>query len=134
MSARTAITAMILVLGFPLVSTGAHHSFAAEFDAAQPVTIEGIVTKVEWTNPHVWFFVNVQDAATGEVINWGAEMGSPNALGRTGWAPDTMQVGMRVTVAGSRAKDGSARLNTRNVRVGGQRLGGASSEEGGRGQ
>jgi Family of unknown function (DUF6152) len=128
------ICLLVLFLGVPPVPAGAHHSFAAEFDAAQPVTIEGIVTKVEWTNPHVWFFVNVQDAATGEVMNWGAEMGSPNALARTGWEPDTMQVGMRVTVAGSRAKDGSARLNTRNVMVDGRRLGGASSEQDGRRQ
>ena len=66
-------------------STGSHHSFAAEFDASQPVTIEGVITKVEWTNPHVWFFVNVTNESSGEVVNWGAEMGSPNALVRNGW-------------------------------------------------
>ena len=62
----------------------AHHSFAAEFDAAQRVTLTGVVTKVEWTNPHVWFWVNVKDDKTGQVTNWGLEMGSPNALQRDG--------------------------------------------------
>ena len=117
-------------LSSSLHTSAAHHSFAAEFDAAQPVTIEGIVTKVEWTNPHVWFFVNVANGDTGEIVNWGAEMGSPNALVRNGWTPDTMTIGMEVTVNGSRAKDGGSRMNTRNVAVDGERLGAASSQRG----
>ena len=109
-------------------SRAAHHSFAAEFDASQPVTIEGVVTKVEWTNPHVWFFVNVEDPDTREIVNWGAEMGSPNALVRNGWTPNTLGIGMVVTVDGSRAKDGSHKMNTRTVMVDGERLGAATSE------
>jgi hypothetical protein len=125
------ITLSVISVGLLIggTSAAAHHSFAAEFDAGQPVTIEGVVTKVEWTNPHVWFFVNVANPDTGEVVNWGAEMGSPNALGRNGWMPGTMHVGMRVTVSGSRAKDGSRRLNTRTVTVDGRRLGAASSQQ-----
>jgi hypothetical protein len=114
---------------FPLAAPlAAHHSFAAEFDAKQKVNLTGVVTKVEWTNPHVWFWVNVKDDKTGEVVNWGAEMGSPNALQRTGWSHNTMQVGMVVSFTGSRAKDGSYKVNTNNVTVNGKRLGAASSQ------
>ena len=106
----------------------AHHSFAAEFDGAKRVELVGVVTKVDWTNPHVWFYVNVKDDATGKLVNWGAEMGSPNALMRTGWTRNTIQIGMTVTVNGSLAKDGSSRLNASSVSVDGKRLGAASSE------
>jgi hypothetical protein len=106
----------------------AHHSFGAEFDANQRVTLTGVVTKVEWTNPHVWFWVNVKDEATGKIVNWGAEMGSPNALSRTGWTVKTMTVGMIVSFSGSRAKDGSTTVNTSTVLVDGKKLGAASSE------
>jgi hypothetical protein len=125
-------TYALLVVGLALlavaVPVSAHHSFAAEFDAKQKVTLTGVVTKVEWTNPHVWFWVNVKDEKTGDVVNWGAEMGSPNALQRTGWSHNTMKVGMIVSLTGSRAKDGSNRVNTNNVTVDGKRLGAASSQ------
>jgi hypothetical protein len=93
----------------------AHHSFAAEFDADKPIKLTGIVTKVEWTNPHVWFYVNVKDPKTGEVTNWGAEMGPPHGLQRRGWRQNTLKIGDEVTVDGSMAKNGAKRMNARSV-------------------
>ena len=93
----------------------AHHSFAAEFDADKPITLTGIVTKVEWTNPHVWFYVNVKDPKTGDVMNWGAEMGPPHGLQRRGWRQNTLKIGDEVTVKGSMAKNGAKRMNASTV-------------------
>ena len=93
----------------------AHHSFSAEFDADKPVKLTGIVTKVEWTNPHVWFYINVKDEATGQVKNWGAEMGPPHGLQRRGWRQNTLKIGDSVTVAGSMAKNGAKRMNASKV-------------------
>ena len=123
--------AAFLVMGLALVAARAyaHHSFAAEFDSAKTVTFDGVVTKVEWTNPHVYFWVDVKDAKTGKVANWGCEMGSPNGLTRQGWTRSTLKVGMKVTVEGSQAKDGSTVANARNVTVDGKKLGAASSEQ-----
>jgi hypothetical protein len=107
-----------LLAGAALAISGyaaAHHSFSAEFDADKPVQIKGIVTKVEWSNPHVWFYVNVKDEETGEVVNWGAEMGPPHALQRSGWRRDTLKIGEEVSVDGYLAKNGSKRLNARSV-------------------
>jgi len=121
-----------LLIGIAILSATAplvaHHSFAAEFDGTKRVQLTGVVTKVEWTNPHVWFYVNVKDEATGKLVNWAAEMGSPNALNRTGWTRNTMQIGMTVTFTGAMSKDGSNRVNTNTVMVDGKKLGAASSE------
>lgn len=92
-------------------ATPAHHSFAAEFDATKPITFTGIVTKIEWGNPHVWFYINVKDPATGEVTNWGAEMGPPHALQRRGWRRETLKIGEEVTVKGALARNGTRRVN-----------------------
>src|SRR5437867_9406374 len=113
----------LLALGAPLF---AHHSFAAEYDASKPVNMTGAVTKVEWMNPHVWFYVDIKDEATGQVNNWAAEMGSPNALTREGWNRNTLKIGTKVSFEGTRAKDGSYKLNARNVTVDGKKLGAAS--------
>ncbi len=106
------IVSGLLLMG---ASAAAHHSFAAEFDSEKPITLKGIVTKVEWTNPHVWFYVNVKDPATGQVVNWGAEMGPPHGLQRRGWRHDTLKIGEEVTVAGSLAKNGTKRINASKV-------------------
>ena len=126
-----------LVFGVGLVVTtvatgpvAAHHSFAAEFDAAQPVTIRGKVTKISWTNPHVWVYLNVADEKTGKVENWGFEMGAPQQVRARGWDRDTLKTGDELIVDGSRARDGSLRMNARNVvwAKTGVKLGAASSE------
>ena len=93
----------------------AHHSFSAEFDASKPIALTGIVTKVEWTNPHVWFYINVKDEATGEVTNWGAEMGPPHGLQRQGWRRETLKIGEQVSVDGFLARNGEKRMNARSV-------------------
>jgi hypothetical protein len=107
----------------------AHHSFAAEFDAAKQVTLKGYVTKIEWTNPHVWFYLNVKKA-DGTTENWGFEMGPPHGLQARGWTRTTMKLGDEIEVNGSMAKNGSKRVNARNVVMvsTGQKLGAASSE------
>ena len=114
---RAYILGGVMVAGLLLAGTSlkAHHSFAAEFDSNKPIKLTGIVTKVEWTNPHVWFYVNVKDEKTGEVTNWGAEMGPPHGLQRRGWRRETLKIGEQVTVEGSLAKNGSKRMNARTV-------------------
>jgi len=106
-----------LSIGLALVGgyASAHHSFSAEFDANRPIELNGIVTNVEWTNPHVWFYINVKDEATGEVTNWGAELGPTHGLQRSGWRRDTLKVGESVTVSGFLARNGENRMNARTV-------------------
>lgn len=108
----------------------AHHSFAAQFDAEQRVTLTGPVTKVEWMNPHTFFYIDVVDEDSGKVTNWAMEMGSPNGLMRLGWTRNSMQVGDEVTVTGSMAKDGSPTGNARSVTLtaSGKRLFAGSSQ------
>jgi hypothetical protein len=126
------IQALAVLLATIVVSSAvpvaAHHSFAAEFDATKPINITGVVTKVEWMNPHTYFYIDVKDQQSGKVSNWACEMGSPNGLTRQGWTRNTLKVGMVVNVEGTRAKDGSSKANARNVLVDGKKLGAASSE------
>ena len=92
----------------------AHHSFAAEFDADDPIELTGVVTKIEWMNPHTFFYIDVE-TEDGSYENWALEMGSPNGLMRRGWTRNSMQIGDEVSVTGSRAKDGSLKGNVRSV-------------------
>jgi hypothetical protein len=92
----------------------AHHSFAAEYDANKPITLKGAVTKIEWTNPHARFYIDVKDD-TGTVTNWNLELASPNVLTRQGWTRKSLEVGDQITVEGSLAKDGSKMANARVV-------------------
>ena len=128
MKTRLVAFAAAVALLAAAVPVSAHHSFAAEFDSTKPVNLKGIVTKVEWMNPHTYFYIDVKDEATGKVSNWALEMGSPNGLVRQGWTRNTLKVGTVVNVVGTRAKDGSTKANARNVLVDGKKLGAASSE------
>jgi hypothetical protein len=101
----------VLLAAMPALS---HHAFSTEFDAAKPVKLSGAVTRVEWENPHAWFYVDVKDDA-GKVVNWGFELGSPNLLVRAGWGRNTLKVGDTVTVEASRAKNGSNIANAKVV-------------------
>ncbi|HLQ77506.1 MAG TPA: DUF6152 family protein [Terriglobia bacterium] len=113
----------------------AHHSFAAEFDASKPANLTGTVTKVEWQNPHAWFYIDVKDDS-GKVSNWGVELGSPNGLMRAGWNKNSLKIGDVIIVEGSRAKDGSNHANARFVTLAstGKKLFAASSQGTSQGQ
>ena len=102
-NALLALAAGVILAAVPVM---AHHSFAAEYDSKKPVSLKGIVTKVDWMNPHVYFYMDVTDEK-GNIVNWAFEMGPPNGLQRSGWTRNTMKVGDVVTVEGSRAKDGT---------------------------
>ena len=112
------------LLGCTQTMTGAPGMTAnLSIDYRTPTPLEtelsfvGVVTKVDWTNPHVWFYINVKDKDTGKVTNWGAEMGPPHGLQRQGWRRETLKIGEEVTVTGSRAKNGTNRMNARSVIV-----------------
>jgi hypothetical protein len=101
----------VLLAAVPVL---AHHSFAAEYDAKSPVTLKGTVAKVEWTNPHARFYVNVKDES-GKVTQWNLELASPNVLIRNGWTRHSLSEGDQITVEGSKAKDGANMANARTV-------------------
>jgi hypothetical protein len=113
----------------------AHHSFAAEYDSSKPITLTGAVTKVDWANPHVYFFIDVKDADTGKITNWAFEMGAPAVLTRSGWRRSSVKVGDLITVTGTRAKDATNHGNARTVimTATGEKLGAGSSETEGAG-
>jgi len=106
-----ASVALLTVAAAPLA---AHHSFAAEYDANKPVTLHGSVTRVEWTNPHARFYIDVKES-DGSVTSWNLELASPNVLVRQGWTRSSLKIGDEITVSGSMAKDGSKMANARNV-------------------
>jgi len=112
--------AVVLFVGFGvLLATRpgvAHHAFAAEFDSDKPVKLTGAVTRLDWTNPHAWIYVDIKDEA-GKVANWGFELASPNGLMRSGWTRFSLKPGDVVTVEGSRAKNGSTNANAQVVIV-----------------
>jgi hypothetical protein len=121
-----ALTAIVLVAGsMPVL---AHHSFSAEFDSTKNVTLTGTITQVKWQNPHVYFYIDVKDAVTGKVTNYGCEMGSPNGVLGNGLSRNALKVGMVVSLNGSLAKNGTPTVNARTVTVDGKPYNAASSE------
>jgi len=127
---RAHVAVFVGGLGLLLASVPAlaHHSFAVEFDAKIPLKLTGVVTRIEWKNPHAYFYIDVTDK-TGTVTNWGFELTSPNVLMRQGWTRNSLKLGDTVSVEGSGAKDGSHAGNTTLVVLStGQRLFGGTSQ------
>ena len=113
---RTTLAVMAVFAG--LLSTALpawpHHAFGAEFDSKRPVKLRGVVTKMEWINPHAWMHIDAKDA-DGKVTSWMIEAGTPNTLFRRGFTRDSLKIGTEVLVDGYQAKDGSNTANGRDV-------------------
>jgi hypothetical protein len=122
-----------LAISCVAIQAHAHHSFAAEFDITKPVRLSGKVTRIEWTNPHTYFYIDIVDS-NGKVTNWAIEGPSPGALSRRSWNKDDLKIGDTVVVEGYRAKNGSNLANGRRVTLpGGRKLYGGSPGDGGPG-
>lgn len=131
---KTSFALVIAVaLSLSAVPAHAHHAFSSEFDGTQPIQLAGAVTRVEWTNPHTYFYLDVVDAR-GKVTNWGVESASPGALSRRGWKREDIKVGDKIVVEGYRAKDGANLADGRLVTLpDGRKLYGGSPGDGGPG-
>jgi len=122
------VACLSLAAGVPLL---AHHSFAAEFDASKAIRVTGTLTKVQWTNPHTYFYIDVKDE-NGNVSKWSCEAGAPGALSRRGFKRGDLKLGDMVVVDGYRAKDGSRLMDARRVTLpDGRIVSGASAGDGG---
>jgi hypothetical protein len=111
---RSTISAVIAAFLFTAASAFAHHPFAAEFDHNRPITLNGTVTRVEWTNPHVYTYLDAKDDQ-GKIAHWKVEMGNPDALMKAGWTKTTLKAGQKVTLQGWHAKDGSNVANAESM-------------------
>ena len=122
------LSAFLLAAAVPVL---AHHSFAAEFDTKKPVTLKGVVTKIEWMNPHAWFYIDVTDDQ-GKVEHWQCETGAPIELLRRGWRKNNLKIGDQVTVEAFRAKDATNTVSARLVTLpdGRKVFSGSATDEG----
>lgn len=115
---RTKLAVMVAGMGLFLagtaVSLSAHHAFAAEFDAKKPITFKGTVTKMEWINPHVWIHIDVTKPGGG-VESWMVEGGAPTVLFKRGFTKASLQAGTQIVVDGYQAKDGTRKMNGREI-------------------
>ena len=128
----SAVLAAIVALALAIPAV-AHHSFSAEFDGSKLIELKGVVTRIEWTNPHVYFYVDVKDDK-GNTTNWGCEAASPGSLHRQGWSRDSLKVGDQVIVGGYPARDGSKLADARRVTLpDGRRIFGGTAGDGGPG-
>jgi hypothetical protein len=130
MSPRVLYAVALCALAPAFEPASAHHAFSAVFDVNKPIVLTGTVTKVEWQNPHTWFYFDVKDES-GAVANWGMEMSSPNALIRAGWTRGSMKAGDVIMVDGYQARDGTNTGNAKTVTLvatGKQLLTGSSAE------
>ena len=127
-----AVLAAIVALALA-IPTLAHHSFSAEFDGSKLIELKGVVTRIEWTNPHIYFYLDVKDDK-GNTTNWGCEAASPGSLRRQGWNRDSLKVGDQVIVGGYPARDGSKLADARRVTLpDGRRIFGGTAGDGGPG-
>ena len=129
------VTQAVLVAGIGLLAATlplvAHHSFAAEFDSTKAITLDGVVTKLDWMNPHIWIYLDTKDDS-GTVAHWQCEGGPPNALTRQGWSKDSLKISDQVTIQGFRSKDGTNTCNARSVKLPhGKSVFAGSAEDGG---
>jgi len=114
MTAKVVTILIGVGLFWPATFAGAHHAFSSEYDENKVVTLKGTVTKIEWTNPHVFFFIDVVNPDK-TVTSWSFELASPNSLTRSGWGRRTLTVGDAVTATGYAAKSGKTMASTRSV-------------------
>ena len=130
MRKRTCLVCLVaLALLVSATTSVSHHSFPAEFDSTKPVKFTGKLTKIEWTNPHAWLYVDVEDAQTGTVTKWAIELGSPNGLSRLGWTRNLLTINETISVEGFLGRNKPNLANAASVTLTrtGQKLGAASS-------
>ena len=129
---RAKLAILVSTLGLMAVApVWAHHSFAAEFDGTKPIRLEGVLTKIEWTNPHSYFYLDVTDDK-GNVAHWACEGGGPGALSRRGFKRGDVKLGDKLVVDGYLAKDGSRFIDARRIYLpDGRRVDGGSEGDGG---